>query len=83
MIVCMVLIWFLLTVLRESGNLNSLFVDKLNKIREGSKKNINLWSLTITGGGVSPNHTLIAKLHCFFLNIIYIFNYTQFVVIPK
>ena len=30
------------------------------------------------GGGVSPNHTLII-----FENIIYIFNYTQFVVIPK
>ena len=34
------------------------------------------------GGGVSPNHTLIAKLH-FFRNIIYIFYYTQYVILPK
>ena len=36
------------------------------------KKIVILWSLTITGGGVSPNHTLIAKLHCFFKHYIHL-----------
>ena len=34
------------------------------------------------GGGVSPNHTLLQN-SIIFLNIIYIFNYTQIGVIPK
>ena len=34
------------------------------------------------GGVVNPNHTFIAKLHLF-LNIRFIFYYTQFVVSPQ
>ena len=32
MIVCIVLIWFLLTVLHESGNLNAIFIHQISKL---------------------------------------------------
>ena len=54
-------------------------------LREGSKKIFVVKNMVFDhnwGGGVSPNHTLIAKLH-FFRNIIYIFYYTQYVVLPQ
>ena len=45
----------------------------VHKGRVQKKKNVKIWSLTITGGeGVSPNHTLIAKTPLFLEHYIHL-----------
>ena len=45
----------------------------MRTIREGSQKNGNFMVFDHNrGGGVSPNHTLIAKLHCFLKHYIHL-----------
>ena len=53
-------------------------------VRDQSKNYFHLTPKigSLWGGRVGLNHTLIVKLYCF-KNIIYIFKYTQFVVVPQ
>ena len=49
---------------------------------KGPKQKCKFMVFDHNRGGVSLNHTLIAKLHCFLKHYIHL-NYTQFVVVPK
>ena len=60
-----------LGVFCESMSKKYIFV--ILDLGKGPKKNVKMWSLTITGGGVSLNHTLIAKCHCFFKQYVYVY----------
>ena len=62
----------------------SKIINKTFKLSmEGPKKNVKIWSLTITGGGGSARTTPLLQNVIVFLNIMYIFNYIQFVVVPQ
>ena len=61
---------------------NTQFAKLFVYLGKGPKKNVKMWSLTITGGG-SARTTPLLQNFIVFLNIMYIFNYIQFIVVPQ
>ena len=114
MMVCILLIWFILTVLQESSNLGAIFIvcrkinNKISKLvllltpppffgqkptlfsfflntsfREEFQKKCKNMVFDHNWGGGSAQTIPLLQNSIVFENIIYIFNYMQFIVVPK